>query len=291
MSNISSLKNGEALSKLDSLQNPLTTWEKDSLFALFSTIDAKGLLEIQLNQASYSVFNALSEEAILVLNDSTIIDKFIIIEDLNSKLSIITGGYSNIVNAQNNLDYPSIISIIDSRLPNIKESSMEAKDLLKLKELVELVTLNGNNDSITQQNYDGFASNYLDNGLPLTYRMADLLVNKYDSIGFHGDLEYPFGLPNTRSSFKQNHNDLIHEIKSFPNPATSYIQIQSQDVDLSNCVMTVRDITGREVTLDILTKCKNEWVINVNEWVNGSYIIELRKEGNLIFTNQIIIQR
>jgi hypothetical protein len=291
MSNVSSLKNGEALSKLDSLQIPLTTWEKDSLFTLFSIIDAKGLLEIQLNQSSYSVFNTLSEEVKLVLNDSLIIDKTVAVTDLNSKLSIITGGYSDLITAQNNFDYPSVVSLIDSRLPNIKESSMESKDLVKLKELIELTASYGNNDSLIQLNYDGFASNYLNNAFPLTYRMADLLVNKYDSLSFHGDLEYPYGLPSTRSNMKPHRNETSYEIKSFPNPASTYFQIQSHGEDINQCLLVVRDLTGREIPLDILTKSTNEWVIDVNDWVNGSYIIELRKEGNLIFTNHLIIER
>jgi hypothetical protein len=291
MSNISSLKNGESLSKLDSLQTPLTSWEKESLFDLFSNIDAKGVLESQVNEAAFKLYNASSEELTSVLLDSLVINKTPAIEDFNSKLNIISSGHNELMNAQNDLNYSLMISIINNRLQNLRESSMESKDLIKLKELIEETMSYGTTDSIMQLNYDGFASNYIIPELPMTYRMADLIINKFDPSGYHGDLEYPFGLPNTRSFFKPNQKEIIYAIKSFPNPANSYVQIQSQGEDISNSVMIVRDLTGREIPVEILTKSKNEWVIDVNEWVNGSYIIELLKEEKIIYTDKLLIQR
>jgi hypothetical protein len=291
MSNISSLKNGESLSKLDSLQTPLTSWEKDSLFALFSNIDAKGVLESQVNEAAFKLYNAISEALTSVLLDSLVVNKTPAIEDFNSKLNIISSGHSVLMNAQNDFNYSLMISIISDRPQNLREASMESKDLLKLKELIEETMSYGTTDSILQLNYDGFASNYIIPELPMTYRMAELIINKFDPSGYHGDLDYPYGLPNTRSFFNPNQKEFSYAIKSFPNPASSYVQIQSQGEDISNCVMIVRDLTGREIPIEVLTKSKNEWVIDVNEWVNGSYIMELQKEEKIIYTDKLLIQR
>ncbi len=291
MSNISSLKNGESLSKLDSLQTPLNSSEKESLFALFSNIDAKGILECQVNEAAFKLYNAISEELTSVLLDTLITNKTSALEDFNSKLNIISSGHCELMNAQNDFNYNLIISIVNNRLLNIRESSMESKDLIKLKELIEETMSYGATDSTIQLNYDGFASNYIFPDLPMTYRMTDLIINKFDPSGYHGDLEYHFGIPNTRSAFKPNPKEIRYGIKAFPNPASTYVQIQSQVEDISDSIMIVRDLTGREIPVEVITKSKNEWVIDVNEWVNGSYIIELRKEGKINSTNQLIIQR
>jgi len=104
MSNISSLKNGESLAKLDSLQTPLTVWEKDSLFSALSNIDTKGILELQRNQASYLLYSAISEELTNILLDSLIINKTPAIEDFNSKLNIISSGHNELMNAQNDFN-------------------------------------------------------------------------------------------------------------------------------------------------------------------------------------------
>jgi hypothetical protein len=249
------------------------------------------VLESQVNDAAFKLYNAISEALTGVLLDSLVVNKTPAIEDFYSKLNIITSGHNELMNAQNDFNYNLIISIIDNKLLNLRESSMESKDLMKLKELIEETMSYGTTDSILQLNYDGFASNYIIPELPMTYRMADLIINKFDPSGYHGDLEYPFGIPSTRSSFKPKQKEIRYEFKSFPNPASSYVQIQSQGEDISNSVMIVRDLTGREIPVEVLTKSKNEWVIDVNEWVNGSYIIELRKEGKTIYTNNLLIQR
>jgi hypothetical protein len=269
----------------------LTEWEKDSLFALFSSIDAKGVLEIQFNEASLNLYSAIGEDLTTVMLDSLVTNKAAATEEFNDKLRILSDGRNDLMNAQNDFNYSLILSIVSDQLINIRESSMEGKDLLRLKDLIEETISHGTSDSIIQLSYDGFASNYIKPELPLTYRMADLLINKFDPSGYHGDLEYPFGLPSTRSSFKPIKKEFILEIKSFPNPANGYFQIQSQGEDISNCLLSARDINGREVPVDILTKSRNEWFVNVNEWANGSYIIELRKDGKLVFSNNLIVKR
>ncbi len=291
MSNISSLKNGESLSKLDSLQTPLTAWEKDSLFTLFSNIDAKGILEAQVNAASFAVYRAINEELNAVMLDSLVTNKTSAIEDFYNKLGLISDSHSELIQGQDAFNYTLMLTLINNRLSYIRETSMEGKDLNSLKELIEEAMSYDANDSTFQLNYDGFASNYIIPELPLTYRMANLIVNRFDSTSYHGDLEYPFGLPGTRSLFKPNQKEVHYEIKSFPNPACSYFQLQSEGEDIGDCMVMVRDMTGREIPLDVLTKSRNEVVFNVNEWANGSYIIELRREGELIYTNNIIIQR
>ena len=291
LSNISSLKNGEALSKLDSLQSPLTVWEKDSIFASLSILDLKGIMEVDLEQASREYYAAIGSDLKIAMFDTLIVNHSENFIDFINKLEELSPFHSKLIFAQNDFNYPLIINLIEEYLPLLRENSIEAKDLLTLKSLIEETETKILNDSLSQLNYDGYAHNYLTTTEPLTYRMACLLVNSYDSIGFHGDLEYEHLNISTRTIKKPNENSTSGFIELFPNPAIDFCVVKSTEYDLQNERIQLFDVTGREFYFQLLTKSKNELVLDTTNIPNGTYIIRATKNGIVTFSDKIVILR
>lgn len=291
LSNMSSLKNGEALSKLDSLQSPLTVWEKDSLFASFNQFDLKALLEIDLDQSSREYYAALQYDLEVAVFDTLIANHSENLIDFNSKLEEMSPYHNKLIVAQNEFNYMEINTLLEEYLPLLRENSVETKDLLSLKNLIEETEMKVLNDSLSQLNYDGYAHAYLTISQPLTYRMACLLVNTYDSTGFHGDLEYEHSTISTRSFKTTNENSTIGFIELYPNPATEFCVVKSSDLDLQNQRIQLFDLTGREIHVQFLTVSKNEVVIDTRDIPNGNYILKLTKNGEVLFSEKLIILR
>jgi hypothetical protein len=291
LNNISSLKNGEALSKLDSLQSPLTVWEKDSLFASFSQMDLKAIMEIDLEQASRDYYSAISSDLEIALLDTLIANHSENFIQFNNKIEEVSPFHSRLIFAQNDFNYPLIIDLIEEYLPLLRENSIETKDLSNLKNLVVETSFKISNDSLSPLNYDGYAHNYLTTTQPLTYRMACLLVNSYDSIGFHGDLEYEHSNISTRTFKKPNENSTSRFIELYPNPAIDFCVVKSSEYDLNNERIQIFDITGRELNFQFLSRSKNEVVMDTRNIPNGTYILQTTKNGVVTFSDKIVVLR
>jgi hypothetical protein len=86
--------------------------------------------------------------------------------------------------------------------------------------------------------------------------------------------------------------ELLTELKTFPNPATSNATIEYELLDASNVRLTVSDITGRLVHSEVLTNNslgKNQVQLNTGSYSDGVYIYTLHfKGGNA--SGKLIVQ-
>jgi hypothetical protein len=289
--NISSLKNGDALAKIDSLSVPLTTWERYSLYASILNIDAKEILEIELQTSFQAVYSKINDELFVALLDSNFLYKEEAQDVFRNRLALLTEGNSLILEAEDQMLWSELSDIVSGRLESLREDMTEYKDLATLLLLVEEAQQKGVNYDVMQSNYDSFAESYLLRDLPLTYRMASIIENKFGSEGFHGDLDYPEGLPKYRSLHSSEIYKTDYSISIFPNPAVNYVRVQSTEIELDSSSFVLRDVMGRVCELLIVSKTRNEVFFDLSSLTAGSYSLEGYNQGNNIFTEQIIITR
>jgi len=86
----------------------------------------------------------------------------------------------------------------------------------------------------------------------------------------------------TKTTFRTNENNLANLIKIFPNPASSYLQIESKGLEISK--VTIIDLQGKE----ILVKVNNLDRINISNLSKGIYFIKL-KISNKTITKKLIL--
>jgi hypothetical protein len=121
--------------------------------------------------------------------------------------------------------------------------------------------------------------------------MAAIIENKFGSEGFHGDLDYPEGLPEHRSLHNSEVYKKDYSISIFPNPAVNYVRVQSTEGELDTSSFVIRDVTGRVCALLIVSRTRNEVILDLSSLTAGTYTLVGCNQENEIFTEQIIITR
>lgn len=66
-------------------------------------------------------------------------------------------------------------------------------------------------------------------------------------------------------------------IPMFPNPATSFIHITSKDIQ----ELTITDITGKQMDVKIISTTKDGYVLSMEEYAAGLYMIQLNDEATI----------
>jgi hypothetical protein len=283
LSNVSSLKNGDVLSKIEELSDPLTIWERDSIYSALHSIDEKELLQIEFNQVISAYQFKLFEDYLAIRNDSTILYKDSLLSVLKQESREFSPLRSDLIKAMNQLDWIQAQNVITDWLPQIKEDTHEHKDLILLSSLINDAGITNLQIDSNSTSYNGFARDYFHKEYPLTYRCATIITGVYDSIPFHGDLDYDslsVGLRsiNSPSSLQKTPKRLT----IFPNPAKDVVRLSAIEIDLDSFKIQCFDISGKLCDFKIITKSRSELVLDVNELSNGFYIFEISNNQELI---------
>lgn len=78
-------------------------------------------------------------------------------------------------------------------------------------------------------------------------------------------------------------------LKVYPNPATNYIIIESEDV-INNVSVQVNDLSGKRVINEKMAQLKTI-TIDCTTWSNGCYFIALYDENNNRYSSKLIITK
>ena len=80
------------------------------------------------------------------------------------------------------------------------------------------------------------------------------------------------------------------EVSLFPNPTGGDIFIER--IGTINQSLSIRafDLTGREVSTSLMRKCEGKGVINLSQFAQGLYIIEVRDESGGVGYKRIVKQ-
>jgi hypothetical protein len=276
VSNASSLKNGDVLLKLEELTEPLSNWEKDSIYSAMNIIDEKELLQIELNHALSDYRQQLFTDYLSVRKDSTIVSKDSIISALKEESYALNPSKSSLLKAMKNMDWVQLNISISDMLANLKEDTHEYKDLTLLSYLVEQAEMNGVSPDSLQEGYNGFAKDYIIPEYPLTYRMAIAIHDLFVSVQHHGDLHYDEMPRELRSAKpKRQNTESLVAFELFPNPTSEILQIETTDLNLLDCSYRCVDSFGRECRIEIVSRSERNTIINVQHLSNGHYVLEL----------------
>ena len=276
VSNASSLKNGDVLMKLEELNVPLSSWEKDSIYAAMNSIDEKEMLQIALNQALIDYRQQLYNDYLSIRNDSTIISKDSILSALREESYALNPLRSQLIKAMKNMDWPVLSSIITDLLAMTKEDTHEYKDLILLSILTEQASMYEIYLDSLQENYNGFAKDFIIPEYPLTYGMAIAIHDSFDPVPHHGDLHYEETERELRSTKPKRENFAsISSFELFPNPTSEILQIETSDINLLDCSYRCLDYFGRQCRIEVVSRSERNMVLNVQHLANGQYTLEL----------------
>jgi hypothetical protein len=80
--------------------------------------------------------------------------------------------------------------------------------------------------------------------------------------------------------------------KIYPNPVNNYFIVNYVSSTNSNFVMTVNDISGREILSKIISSNNNSEVVETNTWAAGEYFVQLKDANNkIIKTEKVIVAK
>ena len=68
--------------------------------------------------------------------------------------------------------------------------------------------------------------------------------------------------------------DIYDEIKIYPNPAQSFINIDIDDISENRIVATIYDIMGKKISVDNISSGNNK--INIEKLINGTYLLKIQ---------------
>ncbi len=77
------------------------------------------------------------------------------------------------------------------------------------------------------------------------------------------------------------------QIDVYPNPTQNVLNIKT-DVDLTDCLVTISDISGRQIKVLLAKEFEENRTINLNDVCNGVYILTVSKNKETIYTAKII---
>src|SRR5690554_228379 len=122
----------------------------------------------------------------------------------------------------------------------------------------------------------------------------NILCFFYD-ICYEKDLAYiPQG--NTKSltiqkNNKEEINDILYNVKLYPNPADDYTSIQWEIYDeLKDARWSVVDLSGRELLSGSLPHNKGEQVIDTRQLGQGIYIINIYNNGQMKADRKLVVE-
>lgn len=276
LNNVSSLKNGDVLLKLDELVDPLTIWERDSIYSAMQTIDIKEMLQIELNQSISDYQLKLFQDYSSVRNDSTIMNKDSLLNILKLESRDFSPLRTDLFEAMNKLDWIQMQNTIFEWQSQIKEDTHEYKDLMLLSVLLEnVLSIDLLSDS-AYLSYNGFAQNYLYTQYPLTYRAAVMIEGLLATIPFHGDLDYELVDTQLRSTKLTNFSTTPKlDLTISPNPASEFARITSKEYNLINCSVNCFDASGKNCPVEIITASDHEIILSVIHLNPGVYFVEI----------------
>lgn len=82
-----------------------------------------------------------------------------------------------------------------------------------------------------------------------------------------------------------------NEVIIFPNPAKEIINLQFRNV-IGNVDVKIIDLAGKVVSNQIITATyASAYVLNTSDITNGSYIMTVSQEGNILRTENIVISK
>lgn len=276
LNNVSSLKNGDVLIKLEELSEPLSIWEMDSIYDVLNFIDTKELLQIELNEALYNYRIQLFNDYLTARLDSMLVNKDSVLNVLRLESNEINPSRSQLISAMRQMNWEELNNIIPEMLTNLKEDTYEYKDLSLLSNLIDLAIINNVSFDSLNTTYNGFAKDYIIPDFPLTYRMAIALNDRFDSIPFHADLDY-IEIPIELRRYKPNNilMDLDNSLELFPNPASDIIQLETKNMNLLHSTIRCLDSSGRECSIEVVSKSEQNMIVDVKKLSSGNYIIEI----------------
>ena len=76
-------------------------------------------------------------------------------------------------------------------------------------------------------------------------------------------------------------NELLenrNEVKLFPNPSVEYLNVTIANSDLKNVTLTVHNIIGNVVEVEVEDVGKSEYKVNVKDLPTGYYLIAIKDE-------------
>jgi len=80
------------------------------------------------------------------------------------------------------------------------------------------------------------------------------------------------------------------EIRLWPNPAHSYFELQYPLSEESYGIIILKDALGKNVIQKQLYSGSEKHLVEINELQSGAYLVELLINGNLVFTQKLIVQ-
>lgn len=90
---------------------------------------------------------------------------------------------------------------------------------------------------------------------------------------------------------KEDLNDVLYNVKLYPNPAKDYTSIQWEIYDeLKNARYSVVDLNGRELLKGVLSDNKGEQVINTRKLGQGVYIIGIYNNNEMKVNRKLIVE-
>lgn len=108
--------------------------------------------------------------------------------------------------------------------------------------------------------------------------------------------ELAFNEPQTKSNIIPNSkteelNNILYEVKLFPNPAKDYTSIQWEIYDeLNNAHYRIVDLNGRELLKGVLSDNKGEQVIDTRKLGQGFYIIGIYNNNEMKVNRKLIVE-
>lgn len=80
-------------------------------------------------------------------------------------------------------------------------------------------------------------------------------------------------------------------VKLFPNPTEDYLQIEIKNSTLQNPKITLYNIIGNEITLEVEEKKKNIYEIQVKDLPAGYYLIAIKDEKSFFGETYKFVKR
>jgi hypothetical protein len=69
------------------------------------------------------------------------------------------------------------------------------------------------------------------------------------------------------------------KVSMFPNPASEYLHVKLEGVNVANLQIAVHNIIGNVVVADVELIGENEFRLRVKEFTTGYYLLAMREEG------------
>ena len=280
VSNNHSGKSEVLLSAIDNRMNPMPDYMFNEILASSDSTSLKELLEanISFNSARRDgLFNQLVNlYSLEAMNSDTIVQLLDTLNTVQSKLLLILRYIE-----QNKID------IANQTTVDVLKFGISVEEYNELLWLLTLLNQYGCIDSIpnSQLSYPDFANQQIE-----AY-VRNVLIDR-------GELDYlePLNFPHSLKSQQVNHrkfrpakSEEILSLNVYPNPTKGIITIEYKlDGDVSEGYLRLTDFTGVVFGLKKLKRNRDITEMDLRQYLNGSYIIELWSETGVIESRIIV---